>query len=431
MALMGVAFAMVPAVLWMSIVFVVDRSRLGLASAVVDVVQQVGLVVVNLLVGWSNDRWLAGPAEPGGLSPGDVDLHGARAARRLRRDRAAAGRDGAPRPRPRDDQDPPWPMTATERARVQDVMELYQLEHFIAVVEEHSFTRAAERVVADAGRGERHDPEARGGARRALDGPGPARVHAHRGRPGAARVRADASSGCATTCSRAWRTSATWSPAASRSPRTSRPFSTCCRRRSRPSTSSTRTSRSRRGCATATRSPTWWPSATPTSASASGRRTFTACAPSWSTTTGPCSWPRPATASPACARSRWPTCAASASSSIRAAPRCSTSSSACSPSTRVPFNVAAELANFETIKQFVAHRQRRRDRARQRGPARPRGRPPGRHPSGAPRYRRGPIEVVYAEAAPLLPAAARLLGWLLRAWQLGSRRPHERPSSDD
>ncbi len=70
MALMGVAFAMVPAVLWMSVVLVVDRSRLGFASAVVDAVQQVGLVGVNLLVGWSNDRWLAGPANPAGYRPG-------------------------------------------------------------------------------------------------------------------------------------------------------------------------------------------------------------------------------------------------------------------------------------------------------------------------------------------------------------------------
>jgi len=70
MALMGVAFAMVPAVLWMSVVLVVDRSRLGFASAVVDAIQQIGLVGVNLLIGWSNDRWLAGPANPAGYRPG-------------------------------------------------------------------------------------------------------------------------------------------------------------------------------------------------------------------------------------------------------------------------------------------------------------------------------------------------------------------------
>lgn len=70
MALMGVAFAMVPAVLWMSVVLVVDRSRLGFASAVVDAIQQLGLVLMNLLIGWSNDHWLAGPANPAGYRPG-------------------------------------------------------------------------------------------------------------------------------------------------------------------------------------------------------------------------------------------------------------------------------------------------------------------------------------------------------------------------
>jgi MFS family permease len=70
LAMMGIAFALVPAVLWMSVVFVVDRSRLGFASAVVDAVQQVGLVGANLLIGWTNDRWLADAANPAGYRPG-------------------------------------------------------------------------------------------------------------------------------------------------------------------------------------------------------------------------------------------------------------------------------------------------------------------------------------------------------------------------
>jgi hypothetical protein len=67
---MGTAFSLVPAVLWMSIVFVVDRSRLGFASAVVDAMQQLGLVAGNLLIGWSNDRSLASAANPAGYRPG-------------------------------------------------------------------------------------------------------------------------------------------------------------------------------------------------------------------------------------------------------------------------------------------------------------------------------------------------------------------------
>lgn len=70
MVMMGVAFALVPAILWMSIVFVVDRSRLGFASGVVDAVQQLGLVGTNLAIGWTNDRWLAGPGNAAGYAPG-------------------------------------------------------------------------------------------------------------------------------------------------------------------------------------------------------------------------------------------------------------------------------------------------------------------------------------------------------------------------
>ncbi len=137
---------MVPAVLWMAIVLVVDRSRLGLASAVVDVVQQVGLVVVNLLIGWSNDRWLAGAAQPGRYRPGMWIF----TALALVAGLAAHSRCGGSR---RDPARTAWrrsgPTVADDRERScgsEDVMELYQLEHFIAVVEEHSFTRAAERV---------------------------------------------------------------------------------------------------------------------------------------------------------------------------------------------------------------------------------------------------------------------------------------------
>ncbi|HEV2985338.1 MAG TPA: MFS transporter [Vicinamibacterales bacterium] len=70
MVTMGVAFALVPAVLWMSVVLVVDRTRIGFASAVVDAVQQIGLVVTNLLIGWTNDRWQAGVTNPAGYRPG-------------------------------------------------------------------------------------------------------------------------------------------------------------------------------------------------------------------------------------------------------------------------------------------------------------------------------------------------------------------------
>jgi len=70
MAMMGVAFALVPAVMWPALVYVVDKSRLGLANGMLDAVQQLGLVVVNLLIGWANDHWLASATNAAGYHAG-------------------------------------------------------------------------------------------------------------------------------------------------------------------------------------------------------------------------------------------------------------------------------------------------------------------------------------------------------------------------
>jgi MFS family permease len=70
MAMMGVAFALVPAVMWPALVYVVDKSRLGLANGMLDSVQQLGLVVVNLLIGWANDHWLASATNAAGYRAG-------------------------------------------------------------------------------------------------------------------------------------------------------------------------------------------------------------------------------------------------------------------------------------------------------------------------------------------------------------------------
>ena len=70
MAMMGVAFALVPAVMWPALVYVVDKSRLGLANGMLDTVQQLGLVIINLLIGWANDRWLASATNAAGYHAG-------------------------------------------------------------------------------------------------------------------------------------------------------------------------------------------------------------------------------------------------------------------------------------------------------------------------------------------------------------------------
>ena len=66
MAMMGVAFALVPSVMWPALVYVVHRSRLGMANGMLDTIQQIGLVAINLLIGWSNDHWLASAANAAG-----------------------------------------------------------------------------------------------------------------------------------------------------------------------------------------------------------------------------------------------------------------------------------------------------------------------------------------------------------------------------
>jgi MFS family permease len=70
MAMMGVAFALVPAVMWPALVYVVEKSRLGLANGVLDSVQQLGLVIINLLIGWANDHWLASAENAAGYQAG-------------------------------------------------------------------------------------------------------------------------------------------------------------------------------------------------------------------------------------------------------------------------------------------------------------------------------------------------------------------------
>jgi MFS family permease len=66
MAMMGVAFALVPSVMWPALAYVVNRSRLGIANGMLDTIQQIGLVVINLMIGVANDRWLASAANPSG-----------------------------------------------------------------------------------------------------------------------------------------------------------------------------------------------------------------------------------------------------------------------------------------------------------------------------------------------------------------------------
>ncbi len=70
MALMGVAFSLIPAVMWPSVAYIVDQSRLGTAYGLMTMIQNIGLFGFNLLVGWANDYSRAGPDHPGGYDLG-------------------------------------------------------------------------------------------------------------------------------------------------------------------------------------------------------------------------------------------------------------------------------------------------------------------------------------------------------------------------
>jgi MFS family permease len=67
---MGIAFSLIPAVMWPSVAYLVEERRLGTAYAMMTLVQQVGLAGMNWLIGWANDTAHAGAANPAGYRPG-------------------------------------------------------------------------------------------------------------------------------------------------------------------------------------------------------------------------------------------------------------------------------------------------------------------------------------------------------------------------
>ena len=71
---------------------------LGSPTAMIDAIQQIGLVGINLLIGWSNDHWLASAANPAGYRPG-MWMFSAFAVLAVSRAPAAPGRNGAARAR--------------------------------------------------------------------------------------------------------------------------------------------------------------------------------------------------------------------------------------------------------------------------------------------------------------------------------------------
>lgn len=67
--MIGIAFSLVPAVLWPSIPYLVEEKRLGTALGLMTLLQNVGLTVINLGAGALNDWGGASAANPGGYRP--------------------------------------------------------------------------------------------------------------------------------------------------------------------------------------------------------------------------------------------------------------------------------------------------------------------------------------------------------------------------
>ncbi len=70
MAMMGIAFSMIPGIMWPSVSYLVEQSKLGTAYGLMTLIQNIGLAGFNFLIGWANDHSAASAANPGGYSLG-------------------------------------------------------------------------------------------------------------------------------------------------------------------------------------------------------------------------------------------------------------------------------------------------------------------------------------------------------------------------
>ncbi|MDY0081986.1 MAG: MFS transporter [Ignavibacteriaceae bacterium] len=70
MAMMGIAFSLIPAVMWPSVAIIVDPKRLGTAYGLMTMIQNIGLFGFNLLIGFTNDISEASAANPAGYNTG-------------------------------------------------------------------------------------------------------------------------------------------------------------------------------------------------------------------------------------------------------------------------------------------------------------------------------------------------------------------------
>ncbi len=70
MAVMGIAFSLVPAVMWPSVAYLVEEAKLGTAYGLMTMIQNIGLFGFNWMIGWANDTSAASATNPGGYALG-------------------------------------------------------------------------------------------------------------------------------------------------------------------------------------------------------------------------------------------------------------------------------------------------------------------------------------------------------------------------
>ncbi|MGE0638860.1 MAG: MFS transporter [Thermoanaerobaculia bacterium] len=68
-AFIGIAFSLVPAVLWPAVPYLVAPNRLGTAYGLMTMIQNIGMMTFNLTAGGLNDANKAGADNPGGYTP--------------------------------------------------------------------------------------------------------------------------------------------------------------------------------------------------------------------------------------------------------------------------------------------------------------------------------------------------------------------------
>ncbi len=70
MAMMGIAFSLVPAVIWPSVAYLIEERKLGTAYGLMTMIQNIGLAGFNFMIGWANDYSGASVQNPGGYALG-------------------------------------------------------------------------------------------------------------------------------------------------------------------------------------------------------------------------------------------------------------------------------------------------------------------------------------------------------------------------